>query len=197
MISEMKARPSYVKFELRSVEDREKSIEAGHVVFKDVAYAVITPQGGNLVVDREVTPWLADLNKRGDENAEHYEKIYEAWKAGNDAPVDGTRIQDWPSITPAQVDQLKYANCLSVEDLAAANEGMLARIGMGGRALKQKAQAWLDSANNTGKSAEELQALRVRTEEQNETIETMKAKIAALEASQGVQKSPRRKKDDE
>jgi phytoene dehydrogenase-like protein len=197
MVSEMKARPSYVTFELRSVEDREKSIEAGHVVFKDVAYAVITPQGGNLVVDREVTPWLADLHKRGDENAEHYEKLYEAWKAGNDAPVDGTRVQDWPSITPAQVDQLKHAHCLSVEDLAAANEGMLSRIGMGGRALKQKAQAWLDSANNTGKAAEELQSLRILTEEQSETIETMKAKIAALEAAQNVQKSPRKKKDDE
>ena len=48
----MQARPPYVQFEMRAVEDRQASIDAGHYVAKDVAYAIITPAGSR--VDPEV-----------------------------------------------------------------------------------------------------------------------------------------------
>lgn len=191
MVGMMQERPAYVEFELRAMEDREKSIEAGHAVYKDVAYAIVTPPGGNLVTEKNAEKWLADLQKRNDPNARHYQASYDAWKAGLEAPVDGTRVEDWPSITPAQIKQLRAGGVRTVEDLAAANENTVNRIGMGGRALKQKAQAWLDSASGAGKAAEELNALRQRTKEQDDTIQDLMKKVEGLQAALGETKPKR------
>lgn len=40
MVQIAEARPPYVTFEFRAEEDRAASIEAGHYVSKDVAYAL-------------------------------------------------------------------------------------------------------------------------------------------------------------
>ena len=84
----------------------------------------------------------------------------------------------------------------SVEDLAAANEEVLARIGMGGRALKQRAVDWLTSAGSTGKASEELSALKASNENlqaRNEQLETqlreLAAKVEALSGDKPAAKS--------
>ena len=84
----------------------------------------------------------------------------------------------------------------SVEDLASANEEVLARIGMGGRALKQRAIDWLTSAGSTGKASEELSALKASNENlqaRNEQLETqlreLAAKVEALSGDKPAAKS--------
>ena len=166
-------RPCYVEFELRAEEDRNASIEAGHFVSKDVEVAVVTPQGGSLVVDKNVKEWFDQLRNRGDQFLELYERQYKAWKEGLEEPLDGTPIRNWSPATPAQIQNCIQARIRTVEDLATASDEGLKRLGMGGRALQSKAVAWIESANDHGKVAEKISSLESKMEDQEKEIERL------------------------
>lgn len=165
------ARPPYVRFEVRAIEDREASIEAGHYVGKDVIFAIVTPTGSKDQVEREATEWLKNVEEGVKQDRipsfwlGAYTTALENFRNAQETPEFGTAVKDWPSLSPSQVKLLIDISVRTVEELAAANEETLNRIGMGGRALKQKAQAWLDSSAGQGKLSEELAQLRVACEE--------------------------------
>jgi uncharacterized coiled-coil protein SlyX len=180
-------RPPYVEFETRVQEDRAQTIAVGSFVGKDVDFAIIRAIGAKDAVEKEVGVWLPQIKalaQQGDwprEWVKFYEEQYAAYKEGNnaDAIVNGTHVKNWTALSPAQLQMLIAARILTVEDVAAANEETLARIGMGARGLKQRAQAWLDSRNS---GAEELAMLREKTANQDETIETLRGQVAQLVA---------------
>ena len=173
----------YVTFELRPVEDRESSIATGMPSFKDVEFAVITMPGGGLVVDKEITPELLSEWKHG-KNRKPPSPFalaeYNAWKEGREAPVQGTALSNWPGVTPAQLKMCLALTVRTVENLANADEDTLRRLGMGSRALKDKARAYLAAAE-TNKGSEALSAMMVKMEAMQETIDKQAAKLAALE----------------
>lgn len=194
---EEKARPPYVIFETRVVEDRQASTEAGRFVGKDVNYAIVTPSGSKDRIEKVAEDWLAGLEEgvRQDripgEWLEAYHRKYKSWCETREIPEDGTSIMSWPAVSPAQVKAILDANVRTVEDLAAANESTLAAIGMGARSLKEKAQAWLDSATSTGKTAEELDELRKtvagltkQLETATKTIENLKSELQASQVKE-------------
>jgi hypothetical protein len=180
MSSPAKDRPSYITFEMRSVEDRAASIAEGHYIAKDVPFVVVTPPGGNLVFEEPAQDWLA--KKKNDKFFDHYSNAFKAWQSGQEEPEVGVPIKSWASISPAQAATCLAANIRTVEDLATAPAGALQRIGMGAVALQKKAQAWLQSASDTGKTAEELVSLRRDKEEMGGQIAALTQKIAALES---------------
>ncbi len=182
-MQQMEARPVYVRFEMREVEDRAASIKEGHYVGRDVAFAMITPPGGNLVVDRIAEEWLAD--KRSDKFFEHYTKMFKAWREGEAEPEFGTSIRSWPVASPAQIAACFAANIKTVEDLATAPSSALQRIGMGAVALQQKANAWLQSADDKGKLSEELATLRRDKEDLSARVGELTAQVEALLAASG------------
>jgi hypothetical protein len=181
-------RPPYVTFEVRAVEDRNASIEAGHYVATDVDYAFITPIGSKDRVERVVSEWFAKLeedtrNQRFDPAwLRAYKEAYAAWKEGREMPVEGTAILTWPVLSPSQVKGLLDCQIRTVEDLAAANEETIARIGMGGRNLKQKALDWLSSAKTVGVKSEELTAVKQQNEDLKAKNEALAKQVADLAA---------------
>lgn len=187
MLTIKENRPPYVRFETRAVEDRQASVDAGHYVGRDVAFALITPQGSKDCIEREVSDWFASAEQQVLEGRlppewlDAFKRSFKSWKDGQELPVEGTPIVNWPAISPAQVKMLLSIQIRSVEDLAAANEESLNRMGMGARALKQRAQSWLQSADGTGKSAEQLAALQVSNEElarKNSDLERLVKELA-------------------
>ena len=160
------ARPPYVTFEVRGEEDRAASIEAGHFVAKDVVYAIITPQGSKDRIERLAKDWLENMQaevQSGRFPAEwltRFKEMYKAWEEGRELPLSGTSVTQWPAASPAQVKQLQTVHIRTVEDLATCNEETLSRLGMGGRALKQKAVEWLAASKDVGKVAEEMASLK-------------------------------------
>ena len=160
------ARPPYVTFEVRAVEDRAATIATGHYVAKDVHFVCITPQGSRDRIERIASEWFEHLESQVREGRlpdswlSHFRAAYKAFCDGCEAPVSGTAVTNWTSASPAQIKQLISAGVRTVEDLAAANEESLRRIGMGGRALKQRAVDWLTAAAGTGKLVEEMTVLR-------------------------------------
>ena len=162
MVALQEERPAFVRFEVRVEEDRNASIEAGCFVGKDVLYAIIQPIGGNFESEQIADEWLQRLRERNDPFLPQYERVYEAYKQGQEEPVDGTSIRNWPALSPAQVKNFLALNIRTIEDVAAANEPTLQRMGMGARALQQKAQAYLASANDIGKVSEQMAAMQVQ-----------------------------------
>ncbi len=179
----MQERPVYVRFEMREVEDRAASVKEGHYVGRDVPFALITPPGGNLVMDRIAQEWLD--SKQGDQFHKHYCEIFRAWKEGEAEPEFGTSIRSWPVASPANIAACYSANIKTVEDLATANAQAIQRIGMGGVALQQKALAWLQSSQDKGKTAEEVATLRRDNEALNERVSELTKQVEALLSASG------------
>lgn len=182
-----KPRPPYVTFELRPVEDRDASLKSGCHVSKDVAYAIITPAGSKERTEKIAEDWIQQLRQHTKEGRfpeewlSHYVNMYAAWKQGNEIPVNGTPLRLWPAISPAQLKTLLGLNFMTVEDLAAANEEGISRLGMGGRALKQRAVEWLAAAQNIGKSAERAADLGQQLERALTENQKLQEQLAAAQ----------------
>ena len=169
--------PPHVVFELRAMEDREQSIANGHFVARDVEFVTITPPGGNLVVEREVDDLLR----------EKYKGQYEAWRAGIDPPEIGTPLRNWPPATPAQIATLTAMHINTVEALAQLPATGISRFGIGGQSLKDKARAWLESAQDHGRIAEQVSALstenddlKTQLDECHKLIDELSTRLDAL-----------------
>lgn len=192
-------RPPYVMFETRAVEDRTRSIDEGIWATKDVDYALITPMGSKDRTERVVVDWFSHLQMEVSQQRfpgewlTAYKGAYKAWKEDREIPLEGTPIRTWSAASPAQCKMLLDLQVRTVEDLAAANEETVARIGMGGRALKQQAQAWLDSASNVGKVSAEVAALRVQNEALEARNEELLKRLDRLEAALTAAPGPQAK----
>jgi hypothetical protein len=177
------ARPSYVAFERRAVEDRAASMVAGMYKTRDVDFAVITPAGSKDRIERVAAEWFPMLEQQVKESRlpqpwfEAYQRQYEAFKKGEELPLNGTPIRGWLVASPSQQRTLIDLHILTVEDMAGATAEAMQAIGMGSIALKQKAKAWLDSAEQ-GKSSEALAGLKVENE-------TLKAQITEEREKRG------------
>lgn len=179
-------RPPYVQFEVRAVEDRSRTIAEGAYACKDVLYAVITPIGAKDRVERVASEWFDNLNEQVKQGRfpaqwlEHYKAAKVAFERDMAPPLNGTDINNWPLLSPAQRKTLLALQVRTVEDMSSANSETLDRIGMGSHDLKVKAKAWLD-ANKGGKVAEVLSALQAENKDLKDQITRSNEKISELE----------------
>jgi hypothetical protein len=181
-------RPPYVKFEIRTEEDRQASVDTGHFVGKDVIYALVTPPGTKDRIEKVADDWIANIEEGVKQERipdfwlSAYRRAYDDFKNSRETPESGTPVKDWPSVSASQVSILLDMNIRTVEELAGCSEEACGRMGMGGRALKQKAKAWLDSSNDIGKAAEELNSLRVENKELRARDNERERQLKELEA---------------
>lgn len=182
----MEEKPVYIRFELREVENRAASVEQGHYVGRDVPYVLVTPPGGNLIFDAPAEEWLE--RKKADKFYDHYLKCFRAWKDGEAEPEIGTSIRSWPVASPANIAACLSANIKTVEDLATAPAQALQRIGMGAMTLQQKAQAWLQSAEDRGKVSEQVSTLKRDNEALRGQVDELSKQVEALLAASGAKR---------
>lgn len=184
----MQSRPPFVMFETRALPDRAATEQAGIVQYKNVDFALITPSGSKDCVEKIAIEWLAQIRKRAldglddPEWVKHFTLRYEEWKKGNEMPENGTPLKMWPAITPADIAVLHAAKIFTVEDLAALPDAGFNLVGMGARALREKARAWLGSSE-VGKTAEQIAKLTMQVEQLMEDLNTEREKRAELEGA--------------
>lgn len=190
------ARPPYIRFERRPVERRDV---VGNVTWDDKDYILITPQGSKDVVEKQCDEYFPQLRRQVKDGQfpgswyEAYTQTYKAWKEDQDPPIFGTSIRNWAAASPAEIKILTALGVVAVEDLAQANEEMIARIGMGGRGLKQRAKDYLEAANGIAPVVQRLEAavqtierLEFRMKEQDEELRILRITSAKGAQAQAV-----------
>lgn len=78
--------------------------------------------------------------------AQFYNDQYRAYKSGAAQPLGGTPLSEAPFLTEAKRRELKALGIHTVEALASLDGTPLKQLGMGGRELKNQAQAYMDNA---------------------------------------------------
>lgn len=176
----------YVRFERTAIEDVAATRDAGHYVAKDVDVAHITPPYSKDIIKHKVVNWFTKLE--GDvrneriprEWVDKYKAAYAAWQKGQELPLDGFPIRGWGVCSPAQQETLIKLHILTVEQLAAANDEGIRRIGMGGIDLKNKAEAWLKQLSKAGKPTIEIAALKKENESLSNSVASLEKRISEL-----------------
>lgn len=155
---------AHIAFETVSVlhEKKDASGLVTEITYRDEDQVTITQPGTKGDNFKASVPrWLAQnkievkAERLHPELEQKYRRAYEAWKANQEVPVEGTPIKHWPLVTPAQRDTLLYHHVRSVEELANLNDEGIRHLGMGAIGLKQKAKAWLMEATDKGPLAVE------------------------------------------
>lgn len=179
------ARP-HVRFEVRSEEDRNASIEEKKKVYRDVDWVIITPVGGKDYVENRAEQWLANISDRAmvgqydAEWVEHFKRMYAMFKQGKDLPVDGTSLKMLTTLfSPAEIQNCLAANVHTLEQLADANEEALSRLPMIGRALKTRAQEAIRLGEGKGDSLK-LEALQIENDQLKQQVAEQQQKLATL-----------------
>lgn len=176
----------WVKFETRPMEDKKATIAAGHVVYKDVDFVLVTPPYSKDVIEHKVEHFFSmrenDVkNKRMPQKwLDTWKEGYQRWKEGQEIPEHGISIKNWPGATPAEVKNMLSAGIRTIEMMAACNDEGLRRLGMGGQALKQRAKSFLSTAKNKGKVAEENAALHKENERLQRSVDNLSEQVQLL-----------------
>lgn len=180
--------PPYVEFQTKAVENRNASIAAGHYVGEDLDFAIVTARGSRDRVEHEISAWFSKIDadvralRIPPTWAAQWKEAYKLWKAGQTTPESGTSIKEWPVVSPAQLQGLLSLHITTVEALAEANEETVGRLGMGGRALKQKAVDWIKASNSGGKLVEETNALRIKLAQVEQERDQLQQKVNQYES---------------
>jgi len=154
----------HVEFYTDAVENPGETRKQGRPIFVDREFVRIKLVGDNK--NTLIAPAHSACGRDRHTNmpityAERFPEHYRYFKDGGGVRLDGTPLTEVPWITAARREELKHFNILTVEGLAQLDGANLARIGMGGRELKNRAQAWLDAAAGSadnGRMAAELAA---------------------------------------
>lgn len=173
----MQARPPLIEFEYMAVEDRDETIKAGYLQYRNEPMAIIRQAGSHDTVTKPVDEMLKKLFKDGHEGRcpldwhKHYEAAFQAWKEGNEIPPFGTPVITCLMLTPAEQKMLIQAGIRTLEDAADMSEQALGMVGMGAREIKEKAKVAISSASKLG---EENMRLKVE-------LDSLKAELAKMQ----------------
>lgn len=103
-----------------------------------------------------------------------------AKRDGGDMDVQGTLLRDWPLLTSAQATELKHFKFYTVEQIAAASDDQIQRlgmmVGMSPYAFRDKAKAYLTHAKDSSVVQAQADELRKRDEE----IAALKAQMEEI-----------------
>ena len=105
---------------------------------------------------------------------ERYAANYKAFKENRELPTEGTAVELWLGAGDARVHMLRSLHLRTVEHVADMSDTTIAAIGMGGRELRTRAQAFLETQKSTN-VADKLAA-------KDDEIELLKERLAKLEA---------------
>lgn len=161
-------------FKTHSVLNEAKSKTAGRPIYDDMEICEIRTAG-----DRQsIKVFPAHEVSHHDETAEggsgepityamRFPEQYKRFKDGTTQSQTGTPLEECPFLTQGKRYELKALNVHTAEALASLDGNPLKQLGIGGRELKNQAQAYLDTANKTAdtvKLAQENELLRQQVE---------------------------------
>lgn len=162
-----------VNFEMLPHLDKDASKKEGRPIFTTREYVtIIIPGDKNTVVRRPV--W--DMDKR------RFPRQYAAFKNGQEQQVTGTPLEQVAWITRSQIEELKFFNVRTLEQLAGIPDFQAQKF-MGIQTLKQKAADHIKLAKEQAPLMEMESKLRERDQkiaQQDEQLQQLSAQVEAL-----------------
>lgn len=168
----------FVQFYMQPVQNQFKSLEEGRPIFEDRLFVRIEiPGNRNSIIDTFATE-------------EHKRRFFRQWayfekKHASDSPIQGTPLSQWSLLQPARVEELKALGFRTVEQVAAASDNNITKIGMAAGidpfAFRDRAKVYLQAAAGNAeaqKTADENKALHAALEEEKRKGEERDAKHA-------------------
>jgi hypothetical protein len=170
--------PAIPAFYVEAQENGFRTKQTGRPQYDDVEMVRIITPGDNKNIPVE---------RVNDEHKARWPKEYEAFKAGIEAPLEGTPLAEWPPISRSQVAEFAHFNIRSVEQLAALGDHHLQNLGMGARELRAQAKTFLEVAEKGTAPIARMLAESQRKDDEiailKRQLEEAAARIKELEAT--------------
>lgn len=179
-----------VVFKTKTKKNEAKSKEEGRPIYDDIEVCEIRFAGDRQRVG--VFPAHAFSNWRvspeGSQEeityAMRFPDQYRRFKENRQQVQEGTPLDELTFLTQSKRMELRALNIYTAETLASLDGPPLKTLGMGGRELKNQAQAYLDNARGSAgvtKLAAENAALRERLDFIEREMKAGKEELAALD----------------
>lgn len=117
---------------------------------------------------------------------------YEAWKKGEETPLNGQALYTWAGASRELADLLKQHNILTVEDLAAYPDHKLQNIPIPGlREIRNRAKVTVEMRDNTeialevARRDEVIATMQAQAAQTAATVAALSATIEAMKQVQG------------
>lgn len=156
-----------VEFFMDARLNKRKSDEAGRPIYDDVEKVRIRTAGDpkNVFVSPAHAPSCVrdPATNKPLTYAELHAAPYEAFQRNIEYRGSGTPLSEAPFVSAGKRRELEALGVMTVEALAGLEGTNLGRLGMGGRELKTKAEAWLAKASGSAETTRlvaELAAMR-------------------------------------
>ena len=163
-----------VQFHVLPMLDDSRSAQEGRPMYRDVDHIrIMQPGNKESIVDRPVTEM--DIAR--------FRQQYDNWKAGQEELVEGTPLEAWPEITRAQVEEMRYFNVRTVEQLADMADAHAQKF-MGINEMRRKARLYRDRAAKNAVSTKLQKELKEKDNQiaaLNEALKDLQTKVAGLE----------------
>ena len=175
-----------VRFERKAIDDPLRTRLEGRYVAQDVDFAIITPPYSKDELWKQAKTFILDnedkvrQGKMDPAVSDRYKRQYEAWKAGQELPLDGTPIKGWPVLSPAQQEVCIRANIPTVEYLSQINDEGQKAIGMGALDMKRKAIAWLQQATDKGPLTLEIAGLKQENDLLKKNLDSLTVQMQTI-----------------
>lgn len=172
------------RFFIHTVQDAKASKEAGRPIFKDIECVEIkmaaNKQTTGVFPAHEFWMW-GDIDgvRQKITYAMRFADQYKRFKASEAQVMTGTPLDELPFLTQAKRSELKALSIYTAEALATLDGLPLKQLGMGGRTLKEQAQAYL------AKATDSAVVTRMAAE-----IESLKAALLNVQAGQQGKPAP-------
>lgn len=172
-----------VKFYLHPRQNAEKTLTEGRPIFDDREYvSIMVPGNKSSVVERPATA----MDKQ--RFPTHYKAFTNRIEGDGDV-LQGTPLAEWSGLTRGQVEELRFFNVRTVEQLSTLSDSNSQKF-LGVGTLRKKAKAYLEmSEGNAG--AERLRSMEDENELLKEQMALMVSKMEALESA-GTKKSAKK-----
>ncbi len=166
----------FVRFFTHPKQDQDKSAAAGRPIFVDTVYiTIMVPGDKTSIISRPAS------QRDKDRFAKHFANFES--KAGD--VLEGTPLEAWPGISRSQVEEMKYFNVRTVEQLANMSDTNAQKF-MGMSIMRTRALAFLEAAE--GNAANETLAAELEKRDNEilglkQAVEELGAKIHAAETA--------------
>jgi coenzyme F420-reducing hydrogenase alpha subunit len=178
-----------LRFYWEARKNEFRSTAEGRPIFDKSLYVeIITPGSRDSTPVKEVMREYAEgtnLPPRKDQSLfDKYKEYIEDFINDADNPdLMGTSLSSWSALDITQIASLKANRIYTVEALASLPDGRLSTLGMGGRALRDRAKAFIDSANGSyeaEKNAARIVELEDELKRKDEQLAELDARITEL-----------------